>query len=154
MKHIDIKFEENEGNYSCKCPFCGDKLILPDGNECEHVLYAYEEVNQMPLHPAPDWMVDVLVDKPFDFLELFQDRWETDYMPDPEDLVSEEELMEEKRCAAKEYCENWITLNDVMKILNLPEYQHLMDKIVIAQTEENLYNGQTSYLFIENRELE
>ena len=146
MRKRKIRYSEAEGTYWFKCPFCGEKLVLPDDCCCEHVIFAYEDVNARPLIPPPDWAAGFLARRPVDYLDGFLDLWEAEYAPAEEDEMTPEEVENLKEEAIESYLEESVSLEDVLRILGAPEFRGMKQHMVLAQTEEDPDLGRTSVL--------
>lgn len=146
METIEILWDEDEERYQYECPFCGELLVLPDDCFCDHVIFGFDGVNYRPLTYPPDWVVEFLKGKPFDYLEGMQELWNDDFDYFDEDEEPDPEELEERRTEAFDcYLEENISLEDILKILDEPEFKEKKQSMFLAEIED-VDMGTTSYL--------
>lgn len=149
MRKRKIRWDDISEEYWYKCPFCDERLVLPDDCYCDHVIFGYEDVNAAPLTPPPSWVEDFIKRKPIDYLDGLKELWQCDYAPEEDASLSPEELEKLKFEAIDDYVCYHISLEDIMQILSDPEFRGIKKHLVLAQTEEDPDLGQTSYLLLD-----
>ncbi len=150
MRKRKIRWDPINEEYWYTCPFCGEKLVLPDDCYCEHVIFGYEDVNAAPLTPPPDWIEAFLMRQPIDYLEGLKERWQFDFAPEDGADLRPVELEKLKAEAIDDYVCYHISSEDVMKVLGAKEFRGIKQHMVLARMEEDPDLGQTSFLLLDD----
>lgn len=154
MKKIKIRWNMKKEEFFVACPFCSKQIVI-DGdskNECQHVIYAHETVNQLLLGEYPKTQSEaklLLAAKGIGFSDVFDDYIFMNYGDDDEGttekIKNDPELLEP---IAEEFIQQGgLSVAELVRLLKHSSLSWLLKELVVASYIDKGGNGGTYYVF-------
>lgn len=156
MRRIKIRWDEELSCNYFICPFCKCRIEVTEEQteDCPHVIYAHETVNNLLIGQYPiiqDEAMKILAEKGSGFLDAFDDYIEMNSNVDEENIDTSEDDEDESKPGLETMAEKFIdqgglSVENLIKLLKCSDIAWIVKDLIVAELNEVSGIGGTQYV--------